>query len=207
MVHLIACVAPLTFLQIFPGLGQSEFFYSGVVTAYSIGEVTFALVYAYLFHVVPYTYIYLSLLMSYILGSVLYAVASHGWMILVARFLVGGCSVINQSTFYVYVAEREVDYEAAYYAAQGEMVDADRNKKGRMLKEKMYAYRILGIGAVGLIGTGTVVVTHNPVSPSTCYFNISLLTLFCIWWLANCLSAIPLSSLCSYSEQTQHGLL
>jgi len=147
----------LIFLQISPGLGQSEFFYSGVVTGYSIGEVTFALVYAYLFHVVPFTYIYLSLMMSYILGSLLYAVPSSGWMILVSRFLVGGSSVINQAVFFVYVAEREVDYETAYYSAQDHKDDAGRSMKRRMLKEKMYAYRILGIGAVDLIGTGIVV--------------------------------------------------
>ena len=116
----------------------------------------FSLIYAYLFHVVPYAYIFLSLIMSYILGSILYAVASHGWMILVARFLDGGSSVIAQVAFYVYVAEREVDYETAYYATQDHMDNAYKNKKQRKLKEKMYAYRSLAVGIAELIGTGTV---------------------------------------------------
>ena len=71
----------------------------------------------------------------------------------------GGSCVINQAVFFVYVAEREVDYETAYYSAQDHKDDAGRSMKRRMLKEKMYAYRILGIGAVDLIGTGIVI--HN----------------------------------------------
>ena len=126
------------------------------MNAYSIGAVTFGLVYAYLLHVVPYTYIFLSLIVSYILGSVLYAVASHGWMILVARFLVGGASVITQAAFYVYIAEREGDYETAYYATQDHIDDTDGSKKQRKLKEKMYSYRTLAVGIAELIGTGTV---------------------------------------------------
>jgi len=125
------------------------------VTTYSIGEVTFALVYAYLFHVVPYTYIFLSCIMNYILGSLLYAVASSGLVILAARFLVGGSSIVLQSAFFVYVAEREVEYETAYYAAQGHMDDADGSKEQIKLKERMYAYRVLGVGTSDLIGTGT----------------------------------------------------
>ena len=146
----------LTSLQVLPGLGQSEFFYSWVVNAHSFGEVIFSLVYASLFHVVPYIYIFLSLIMSYMLGSLLYAVASQGWMILVSRFLDGGSSVIAQVAFYVYVAGREVDYETAYYATQDCMDDAVRSNKQRKLKEKMYAYRALAIGTAELIGTGTV---------------------------------------------------
>ena len=126
------------------------------MTTYSIGRVTFSLVYAYLFHVVPYTYIFLSLIVDYILGSILYAVVSHGWMILVARFLVGGSSVITQVAFFVYIAEREVDYETAYYATQDHMDDAGGSKKQRNLKERMYAYRVLCIGVSDLIGTGKV---------------------------------------------------
>ena len=140
--------------QVPPGLGQSEFFYSWVVTAYSIGEVTFALVYAYLFHVVPYAYIFLSLIVSYVLGSLIYAVTSSGLTILAGRFLVGGSAIALQSAFFVYVAEREVDYETAYYAAQDRMDDADGSKEHRKLKERMYAYRVIGIGTADMIGTG-----------------------------------------------------
>ena len=147
----------MTSLQVPPGLGQSEFFYSWVVTAFSIGEVTFALVYTGLYNVVPYTYVFLSLIVSYILGYLLYAVASSGWEILVARFLIGGLSVLGESAFYVYVAEREVDYEIAYYATRGRMDDVDGSKKPKSLKEKMYAYRTVGTGTAFLIGTGTLV--------------------------------------------------
>jgi len=147
----------LTSFQVSPGIGQSEFFYSWVVTAYAIGEMTFALVYAYLYNVVPYTYIFLSLTVSYILGYLLCALSSCGWVILVARFLIGAVSVLGESAFYVYVAEREVDYETAYNVTRGRMDDADRSKKQRRLKEKMYAYRAIGAGTANLIGTGTLV--------------------------------------------------
>jgi len=152
--NLHACISLFPF-QVLPGLGKSEFFYSWTVAVYSIGEVTFALVYACLFHVVPYTYIFLSLIMSYILGSLFYAVASSGWMILIARFLVGGCCVVGESAFYVYIADREPEYEKAY-AAQNDVHDADKDRKGQKLKERMYAYRVLLIGTANLIGTGTL---------------------------------------------------
>ena len=126
------------------------------MAAYSIGEVTFALVYAYLFHVVPYAYIFLSLIVSYTLGSLLYAVASQGWMILGARFLMGGSSVVSESVFYVYVADRELEYEKAYFAAQDDVHDADKSRKERKLKERMYTYHALLSGTACLIGTGTV---------------------------------------------------
>ena len=94
--------------------------------------------------------------MNYILGSLLYAVASSRLVILAARFLVGGSSIVLQSAFFVYVAEREVEYETAYYAAQGHMdADADGSKEQIKLKERMYAYRVLGVGTSDLIGTGT----------------------------------------------------
>jgi len=146
----------LTSFQVPPGIDQSEFFYSWVVTAYGIGEVTFALVYSGLYNVVPYTYIFLTLVVSYTLGYLLYAVTSCGWVILVARFLIGAVSVLGESAFFVYVAEREVDYETAYNATRGQMNDVDRRKKQRSLKEKMYAYRAVGAGTAYLIGTGTL---------------------------------------------------
>jgi len=146
----------LTSFQVPPGIGQSEFFYSWVVTAYGIGEVTFALVYSGLYNVVPYTCIFLTLIVSYILGYLLYAVASCGWVILVARFLIGVISVLGESAFFVYVAEREVDYETAYNATRGRMDDVDGRKKQRSLKEKMYVYRAIGAGTAYLIGTGTL---------------------------------------------------
>ena len=153
----------MTHFQV-PGFGQSEFFYSWVVAAYSIGEVTLAVVYAYLFHVVPYTYIFLSLITSYILGSLLYAVASSGWMILIARFLVGGSSVVGESAFYVYIADRELEYEKAYFVAQDDVHDADEGRKEWKLKERMYAYRVLLVGTANLIGTGAVLqYILNPV--------------------------------------------
>ena len=105
---------------------------------------------------VPYAYIFLSLIVSYILGSLLYAVASQGWMILGARFLVGGSSVVGESAFFVYVAERELEYEKAYFAAQDDIDGADKSRKGQKLKERMYAYRVLVTGTANLIGTGTV---------------------------------------------------
>jgi len=61
------------------------------------------------------------------------------------RFLIGGLSVLVESALYVYVADRELDYETAYYATRGRMDDVDGSKKQRSLKEKMYAYRYLGL--------------------------------------------------------------
>lgn len=76
---------------VWPGLGQSEFFYSWAATIFSFGEVTGALVAGGLTRCVPYRLSFLMSLSICVVGYLLYFLTNEHrvWMILVARFIIG----------------------------------------------------------------------------------------------------------------------
>lgn len=76
-------------LIIWPGLGQSEFTYSWVVTIYSIGELIGAIVGGLLSSVLTYRFNIFLVNIILLIGGVLYALASQTWMIITARLLMG----------------------------------------------------------------------------------------------------------------------
>ena len=85
----------LLFLQnstFWPGLGESELFYSWAVSVFSISEIMTSLLAGYLSTSV--SYIYLIPLTSSLaaMGGLMYALAVHGVMVIAARFLFGATS-------------------------------------------------------------------------------------------------------------------
>ena len=72
-----------------PGLGESDTFYSWAVSIFPIGEVLMSLVAAYLSTATPYLYTIPLTCCIAAVGGLVYALASHGVMVIVARFLFG----------------------------------------------------------------------------------------------------------------------
>ena len=72
-----------------PGLGESDTFYSWAVSIFPIGEVLMSLVAAYLSTAIPYLYTIPLTCCIAAVGGLVYALASHGMMVIVARFLFG----------------------------------------------------------------------------------------------------------------------
>ena len=76
-------------LQIEPGLGLSEMFYSWSITAISIGQFVGALLAGFFVKVLPYWPVTFGALLLHTTGYLLYALATEGWMIILARLLSG----------------------------------------------------------------------------------------------------------------------
>ena len=145
-------------LQILPGLGRSEFFYSWTITIYSLGEVIMAPIAGYSTRIIPYWYILAVGILMQMFGYIIYAVASEGWMLLVARLLTGGYSGIIETISYSYVSEKEQDYREAYFQVH----EQDLSKKNGKLKlpnvkEKMFSLLTIVVAFAYLLGPGKVV--------------------------------------------------
>ena len=85
----IRTVVSFAVLQIRPGLGLDETFYSWAIAVYSIGELVTCLVFAMAAKYTSIKFLCCAKLGFLILGSVLYGSAHSGWMVIVGRFLQG----------------------------------------------------------------------------------------------------------------------
>ena len=145
-------------LQIPPGLGRSEFFYSWTITIYSLGEVIMAPLAGYSTRIIPYWYILATGVLMQTFGYIIYAVASGGWMLLLARLLAGGYSGIIETISYSYVSEKEQDYREAYFQVHKQDLD---KKNGRLklpnMKEKVFSLLTIVVAFAYLLGPGKVV--------------------------------------------------
>ena len=72
-----------------PGLEQSESFYSLTYVALFVGHVMAAVTTGLLFNLIPTWYLFLVSTLSHTLGYLLYALATNGWMMILARVLAG----------------------------------------------------------------------------------------------------------------------
>ena len=77
------------FIQIEAGLGLSERFYHVAVSALSIGQLLGAMMASIVSDRIPLWYSTMATLLCHIVGFVVYAMATSGWMIIVARLLSG----------------------------------------------------------------------------------------------------------------------
>ena len=72
-----------------PGLQQSEALYALTYEALFVGHVIAAVTTGLLFNLIPTWYLFLVSTLSHTLGYLLYALATNGWMMILARALAG----------------------------------------------------------------------------------------------------------------------
>ena len=77
------------FIQIEAGLGLSERFYHVAISALRIGQLLGAMMASIVSGRIPLWYSTMATLLCHITGFVVYAMATSGWMIIVARLLSG----------------------------------------------------------------------------------------------------------------------
>ena len=77
------------FIQIEAGLGLSERFYHVAISALRIGQLLGAMMASIVSGRIPLWYSTMATLLCQIVGFVVYAMATSGWMIIVARLLSG----------------------------------------------------------------------------------------------------------------------
>ena len=91
--------------QIRPGLGLDESFYAWSVSAFSIGELLFALAFAVAVKYFRVKSVTIVGLLCVIVGSAVYGSALAGWMVIVGRFLQGAFFGGQSALLRIYLGE------------------------------------------------------------------------------------------------------
>ena len=118
-----------------PGLGLSEVFYSWTVSAYSIGEIFGAPVAGYMTKYIPYRYTIMLTALTLAVGLLLYALTIQGWMIIVARLLIGIHTGFDLVLVTTYLGETAIEV-----TAKREAVGGKRDHSGATLKDKLFIW-------------------------------------------------------------------
>ena len=118
-----------------PGLGLSESFYSWAVSMYSIGELIGAPLAGYMTKYIPYRFTLLLSALLLAIGCFFYAMSLYGWMVLVARLLIGLHTGIGVVVVTAYLGETATEVAAKREAAGGK-----RDHSGATLKDKLFLW-------------------------------------------------------------------
>ena len=139
----------MLFLQVEPGLGKSEVFYSWVIAVNVVGSFTGSLVTGFAIQVVPYWYIMLFGLSTHTLGYLVYTFANSAWLIMLSKFLSGVYIGLAVTFALAYFSESSLDYQAAHKALGNDEV------KAPVVRNRLFALYQLGIGVGYVLGPGT----------------------------------------------------
>ena len=138
------------FIQIDVGLGLSERFYHVAVSAFSIGQLLGALIASIVSGRVPLWYSTMVALLCHITGFVVYAMATSGWMMIVARVLAGmfiGIQVVLSLAYF------GVSYQHYLEVLEPEERTKEEEKTTRV-KDTLFALYAVSENVGNLIGPG-----------------------------------------------------
>lgn len=135
------------FLQIEPGLGESESFYSGVITLFNIGALIGAIVCGVLVKYIPYWHLILISLMTHTIGYVIYAVTYVGWLIMISKVLSGFFIGAEMALALSYFAESSVEYDLL-------LQDSGKKTSKVSLKATLFALHNMGVSIGYIFGPG-----------------------------------------------------
>ena len=130
--------------QFEPGLGESEVFYSWVISVNNIGGFLGGIAGMLCTTILPYWFSFMISLACHTFGFLLYAVVTHGWMLIIGRLLIGIFSGLHRSLTFAYFA---VTYE--YYISENQ----ESNKYCR-IKDLLFALYTVSTSLGFLIGAG-----------------------------------------------------
>ena len=136
-------------IQIQPGLGESELFYSWVIALFNIGALVGAVGSGFLVKHIPYWHLVLGNLLMHTIGYILYAISQDGVVIMVSKFL-SGIFIGGEMTLALsYFAESSVAYEKIY-SQLGRKTDAGT------IRRSLFAWHNVGVGIGYIIGPGMI---------------------------------------------------
>lgn len=147
-----------------PGLGESDYFYSWAVSVFPIGEVLMSLVAAYLSTAIPYRYTIPLTCCIAAVGGLVYALAIHGLMVIIARFLFGttnGLSLVLAQAYIGWIARE------------------NKHKNGPSIEKLLLFYSITIsvslIAATGQLSSSHICtnISHGIFIPSTHFLSLS----------------------------------
>jgi len=129
--------------------------------AFNFGAFVGALGAGFLIKFLPYWHLMLAGLLLHTLGYILYAVTTHGWLILISKLLSGLFIGMEMTIALAYFAENSVNYQAALK----EMGKDKRTISG--LRGKLFALDNIAVNIGYLLGPGkygcscSLVTVHN----------------------------------------------
>lgn len=135
-------------VQLEPGLGESEAFYSWVITVFNVGAIVGALSGGLLLKFLPYWHMLLASLFLHTLGYVLYAVATTGWLVMLSKLLSGVFIGAEMTLALAYFGESNVNYREAIIELGKE------EKKAIRVKHLLFALHSVGVNIGYIFGPG-----------------------------------------------------
>ena len=138
------------FLQdIEPGLEESESFYTLTYTVLFLGHAIGSIVAGFLFNYIPTWYLFLCSTLSLIFGYLLYALASNGWMMILARGLAGIQLGTSTALSFAYFC---VSFEK--YTENIKLLDKYESKKVARVKKYLFSTYSIGTFFGRVVGIG-----------------------------------------------------
>lgn len=135
--------------QVEPGLGESEEFYSWVITVFNIGAVLGSLSAGLLLKWMPYWHLLLGSLCLHTLGYILYAIASSGWAIMLSKLMSGVYIGAEMTLALAYFGESSSDYKEAVVKLGKD------ERKANQMKHRLFALHSVGVNVGYVFGPGT----------------------------------------------------
>ena len=133
-----------------PGLEQSEEFYSLTYVVLFAGHTMAAVTTGLLFNLIPTWYLFLVSTLSHTLGYLLYALATNGWMMILARALAGLQFGAIDSLVFAYYA---VSFEK--YKENLKTIGKFEEKKAAKVKGYLFSTSAIGYIVGYQIGAGS----------------------------------------------------
>lgn len=133
------------------GLGESEAFYSWVITLFNIGALIGAILCGFLVKFIPYWHLILLSLLAHTAGYVIYAVTYEGWLIMISKLLSGFFIGAEMALALSYFAESSMDYEEL-------MRELGKKSSRTTLRNSLFALHNIGVNIGYIFGPGKFII-------------------------------------------------
>jgi MFS family permease len=144
-----------------PGLEESESFYTLTYTVLFLGHAIGSIVAGLLFNYIPTWYLFLCSTLSFIFGYLLYALATNGWMMILARGLAGIQLGSGTALSFAYFG---VSFEK--YTDNIKLLEKYESKKVARVKKYLFSTYAIGTFFGRVIGIGfPLILAQFPNTP------------------------------------------
>ena len=134
------------------GLGESEEFYSWVITLFNVGALIGAILCGFLVKFIPYWHLILLSLLAHTIGYVTYAVTYEGWLIMVSKVLSGFFIGAEMALALSYFAESSMEYEDL-------LRKLGKRTSGTSFRNSLFAVHNIGVNIGYIFGPGKFIIS------------------------------------------------
>ncbi len=159
-------------LQLEPGLGETEEFYSFLIAGFEFGGMVGGFLSGILVGYVPYWYLWAIAIVTHILGYIIYCVTTQGWLIMISRLLSGYILGAIVTLCFAYFTSSSEEYVEAQKKC-GIKTDENSVQKAKNMRFVTFAF---GYSSGFIIGPG-IRTSFYPHAPAVCiYIHINART-------------------------------